>query len=171
MNFEIKPATLSDAGALNELVNSAYRGEGSKAGWTTEADLLDGTRTEISLIEETLNKPGTIILRYIEDDELLGCVELRNDGDKLYLGMLTVRPSLQGKGIGNKLLTAGETEARRQGLKKIHMTVISRRKELLAWYIRRGYDVTGTKPFILPDKRFGVPKMDLEFLILEKLIL
>ena len=70
MSFEIKPATLSDAESLNELVNSAYRGESSKAGWTTEADLIDGTRTEVSLIEETLNKPGTTILKYVEDGKV-----------------------------------------------------------------------------------------------------
>jgi len=170
MNFEIIPATIADASDLNGLVNSAYRGESSKAGWTTEADLLDGTRTVVSSIEDIFNRPDSTILKYVENGKILGCVELRDEGDKLYLGMLTVRPSLQGKGIGKELLRAAEVEAKKSSCKKIHMTVISRRTELIDWYVRHGYVKKGTKPFNIPDARFGVPKVELEFLVLEKLL-
>lgn len=112
MHFTISPANLSDAAELDRLVNAAYRGDSSRQGWTTEADLLDGTRTEISVIEETLRKPGSMILKYVEDGKIQGCMELRNEGAKLYLGMLTVLPNLQGKGIGKELLKAAETEAK-----------------------------------------------------------
>jgi ribosomal protein S18 acetylase RimI-like enzyme len=171
MSFEILPAKATDAAELNILVNSAYRGDSSRQGWTTEADLLDGTRTDASAIEDIINKSGYIILKYVENGKILGCVELHTENEKLYLGMLTVRPHLQGKGIGKDLLKAAEVEARKQKCKSIFMTVISVRKELIDWYVRHGYVHTGErKPFAFTDPRFGQPKMQLEFVVLEKLL-
>lgn len=162
-------ATLEDAPELDRLVNSAYRGDSSRQGWTTEADLLDGTRTDAQAIIALIQNPDTTLLKYTEGNEILGCVELRNEKGKLYLGMLTVRPNLQGKGIGKKLLTAAETEAKKQNCRSIFMTVLSVRKELIDWYIRHGYQPTGDrKPFAFTDPRFGQPKMKLEFAVLEK---
>jgi ribosomal protein S18 acetylase RimI-like enzyme len=171
MSFEILTARPNDAPELDILVNSAYRGDSSRQGWTTEADLLDGTRTDAAAIEDIINRPGFKILKYVEDAEILGCVELHNENGKLYLGMLTVRPHLQGKGIGKDLLKAVEAEAKRQKCKSIFMTVISVRKELIDWYVRHGYVHTGErKPFAFNDPRFGQPKKQLEFVVLEKLI-
>lgn len=171
MSFTISKATFQDVDQLNELVNSAYRGNSSRQGWTTEADLLDGTRTTPDLIAELLGKPNTTILKYVESGQLLACVELRKDADKLYLGMLTVSPTLQGKGIGNVLLKAAEGEAKAHGCNKIYMTVISVRESLIAWYKRHGYEETGErKPFAVPDTRWGVPKQPLEFIVLQKSI-
>jgi len=165
----ISKATPQDAPELDRLVNSAYRGDSSRQGWTTEADLLDGTRTDAAAIRELIEKPGTTILKYTESGEILGCVELRSDHAKLYLGMLTVRPNLQGKGIGKELLMQAEVEAKKQNCPSIFMTVISVRKELIDWYVRHGYQMTGeTKPFAFTDPRFGQPKMKLEFVVLEK---
>lgn len=165
----ITQATISDAAELDRLVNSAYRGDSSRQGWTTEADLLDGTRTDAAAIADLFQVPGTKVLKYVEDNSILGCVELRNQHGKLYLGMLTVKPDLQGKGIGKKLLEAAEKEAREQRCSAIYMTVISVRKELIDWYLRHGYRLTGeTKPFAFNDPRFGQPKMKLEFVVLEK---
>ncbi|MFZ6001241.1 MAG: GNAT family N-acetyltransferase [Bacteroidota bacterium] len=169
MSFEIRPATKDDAETLDQLVNSAYRGDSSRQGWTTEADLLDGTRTDAVAIRDLIGKPGTTLLKYVDAGQLLGCVELRAENRKLYLGMLTVRPHLQGKGIGKELLKAAEAEARKQNCHTIFMTVISVRKELIDWYVRHGYRPTGeTKPFAFTDPRFGQPKMKLEFIVLEK---
>lgn len=169
MSFEILPATAKDAAELNVLVNSAYRGDSSRQGWTTEADLLDGTRTDAAAIEEIINKPDYTILKYVEAGKILGCVELHNENGKLYLGMLTVRPHLQGKGIGKDLLKAAEAVAEKQKCKSIFMTVISVRKELIDWYVRHGYRDTGErKPFAFNDPRFGQPKKQLEFMVLEK---
>ena len=165
----ITKATTEDAPALEILVNSAYRGDASRQGWTTEADLLDGTRTDAAVIAEIIQTSGTSLLKYVEDNEILGCVELRNHNGKLYLGMLTVRPHLQGKGIGKKLLKAAEDEAKSQNCSSVFMTVISVRKELIDWYLRHGYELTGErKPFAFTDPRFGQPKMKLEFVVLEK---
>ncbi len=169
MSFSILPATPEDSTALNNLVNAAYRGDSSRQGWTTEADLLDGGRTDAAAIEEIIRKPGHWILKYLEDGQLLGCMELHKEVEKLYLGMLSVLPPLQGQGIGKQLLKAAESEARKQECDVIYMMVISVRKELIDWYVRHGYHDTGQrKPFSFNDPRFGQPKMKLEFVVLEK---
>lgn len=165
----ITKATNADASELDRLINSAYRGDTSRQGWTTEADLLDGTRTDADAIKELIETPGTTLLKYVEEGIIIGCVELKNQSGKLYLGMLTVKPTLQGKGVGKQLLLAAEAEAVKQNCTSIFMTVISVRKELIDWYIRNGYQLTGErKPFAFNDPRFGQPKMKLEFVILEK---
>jgi ribosomal protein S18 acetylase RimI-like enzyme len=167
----ISKAVVEDAPALDKLVNSAYRGDSSRLGWTTEADLLDGTRTDAAAIKELIETSGITILKYIESNEILACVELKKESNKLYLGMLTVKPSLQGKGIGKELLKAAEEEGKNQKCTSIFMTVISVRKELIDWYLRHGYQLTGErKPFAFNDPRFGQPKMKLEFIVLEKKI-
>jgi ribosomal protein S18 acetylase RimI-like enzyme len=171
MSEQILKAILADAPIINQLVNSAYRGEGSKQGWTTEADLLDGTRIDEAAVADLLSKPDTTILKYVEDNRILGCVELRKEKNKLYLGMLSVAPNTQGKGIGKKLLMAGEEHAKSLGIQTMMMTVISIRRELIDWYIRHGYQLTGErKPFVVPDTRWGIPKRQLEFVVLEKVL-
>jgi ribosomal protein S18 acetylase RimI-like enzyme len=167
----ITTATIVDVSALNNLVNSAYRGESSKKGWTTEADLLGGIRTTEEGLAETIKKPDTFILKYTEADQILGCVMLVDKESALYLGMLTVSPALQGSGIGKKLLKSAETFAQENGISKIEMTVISIRSELIAWYERHGYVKTGeTKPFPMDNPDFGEPKQHLEFIVMEKRI-
>jgi ribosomal protein S18 acetylase RimI-like enzyme len=165
----ISKATVDDATELNQLVNSAYRGDTSRQGWTTEADLLDGTRTDAAAIKALIETPDVTVLKYVEDGELRACVELKKESSKLYLGMLTVKPNLQGKGIGKLLLKSAEEEALKLKCTSIFMTVISIRKELIDWYLRHGYQFTGErKPFAFSDPRFGQPKMKLEFVVLEK---
>jgi ribosomal protein S18 acetylase RimI-like enzyme len=162
-------ATAADADTLDRLVNSAYRGEESRKGWTTEADLLEGTRIDAEALRDLIARPGTVILMYKEDNELLGCVELRKEAGRLYLGMLSVRPATQGRGVGKALLKAAESHARVEGCETIFMTVISGREELINWYLRHGYRLTGErKPFVVPDVRWGIPKQPLEFVVLEK---
>lgn len=171
MSFQIIPATLADVPVINQLVNSAYRGEGAKEGWTTEADLIDGTRIDESILEGLINRSDTTVLTYREEDRILACVELRKEGNMLYLGMLSVRPNLQGKGVGKKLLKAAEDYAHANHCKTIYMSVISVRTELIEWYERHGYKLTGErKPFIAPDERWGIPKSALEFVMMEKVL-
>jgi len=165
----ITKAIAEDAEKLNKLVNSAYRGEESRQGWTTEADLLDGTRIDEAALRELIQKPDTTVLKYEEDVQLIGCVELRKEGNKLYLGMLSVNPHQQGKGIGKKLLFAAEDYAKTLRCIAIKMNVIDGRQELIDWYIRNGYHLTGErKPFVVPDIRWGIPKKKLEFVLMEK---
>lgn len=166
---QIIPATIEDAAALNALVNSAYRGDSGRQGWTTEADLIEGTRIDVDGMTEILKDPKATILKYVDDEKILACVELLRADNKLYLGMLTVSPLLQGKGIGKELLCVAEQEALKQNCETIFMQVISVRQELIDWYLRHGYIKTGErKPFHFTDPRFGQPKQQLEFVMLEK---
>jgi predicted N-acetyltransferase YhbS len=169
MSYQISKAVLADIPALNKLINSAYRGEESKKGWSTEADLLDGTRIDEAALADLIQKQGTTFLKYVEKGMISGCVELRIEKNKLYLGTLSVNPNIQNKGIGKKLLQAGEDHAREVGCKIITMTVIDGRQTLIDWYVRHGYALTGErKPFVVPDERWGIPKQKLEFVVLEK---
>lgn len=167
----IATATLADVPALTQLINSAYRGESSKKGWTTEANLLKGSRiTKEELTEIIQNKQNTI-LKCVENSQIIGCVLLSEKENQLYLGMLTVNPELQNSGIGKKLLKYAEIHVLELGLSKIIMTVISIRDELIAWYLRNGYTDTGLREdFPLNDTDVVISKQPLEFVVLEKVI-
>ena len=168
----ITRATSEDIPSLEALLNSAYRGEGSKKGWTTEADLIAGElRTDATMLRQFMHTPGAIFLKYAGDqDQLEGCVFLHKKQGKLYLGMLSVSPSIQAKGIGKQLMAAAENYARDQQCSSIYMKVVSVRHELIAWYERKGYYKTGdTEPFPA-DGKFGIPMQPLEFIIMEKKI-
>lgn len=171
MKESISLATEQDAELLSVLINSAYRGDSSRKGWTTEADLIDGTRTDPELILDLLRKDGCRLLKFVGDAKILGCVELQQSDEKLYIGMLTVDPDHQGKGIGKMLLRKAEEEALASGCRSVYMTVLSERNELIDWYVRHGYVDTGErKPFAFSDPRFGRPRRALEFSVLEKVI-
>jgi len=171
--FAVREAAAADAPALVALVNSAYRGDSSKAGWTTEADLLDGQRTDVEWLAEMIDTPGSVILMHELDQLLAGCAHLKRTGDECYLGLLTVRPTLQSGGIGRQLLDAAEQWASEHwASRSVHMTVIVQRAELIAWYERRGYVRTGERqPFPYGNERFGLPRRaDLAFEVLRKRI-
>jgi ribosomal protein S18 acetylase RimI-like enzyme len=167
----ITKATLDDVSFLNILVNSAYRGEHSKKGWTTEAYILDGIRISEKELFESIQKPDITIFKFTINEEIIGCVMLAKKTNKLYLGMLTVSPELQNVGVGKALLKFSEEYAVELGLSKIVMTVISVRQELIAWYNRHGYIDTGQRePFPMNNPDFGLPKQKLEFVVLEKIV-
>ena len=161
-SFTTRPATRADAPALVALVNSAYRGESSKAGWTTEADMIGGQRVDLEGLTETIATPGNVILLHVQDQVPVACVHLQRTGENCYLGLLTVRPTAQGSGLGRQLLETGERWAiENWGSRSMHMTVIEQRLELIAWYERRGYRRSGErKPFPYGDERFGLPRRD-----------
>lgn len=165
-------ATAADVADVVALVESAFRGESSRAGWTTEADLLDGRRTGPDEIAELLANPAqALLLERSTDGTLAASVTLRRAGEVAWLGMLSVKPTLQGGGRGRRVLEAAERWAQAHwGVATICMTVIVQRTELIAWYERRGYRLTGeTAPFYYGDARFGLPKReDLSFVVMEK---
>jgi len=166
-----RQATTADAPALVALVNSAYRGDSSRAGWTTEADLLGGQRVDVEGLTETIARPGSVILLHERDQVPVAGVHLERTGEDCYLGMLTIRPTMQGAGLGRQMLEAAERWAMEHwSSRTMHMTVIVQRTELIAWYERRGYRRTGErKPFPYGDERFGLPKRDdLVFEVLRK---
>ena len=167
-----RPAGLDDLEALHGLVTRAYRGDAARLGWTHEADLLDGQRTDVESLSEVISDPDKVILLARHGGVLIGCVMLsRQDDGSAYLGMLSVDPVRQASGLGRLLLAAAEAEAASSyRADRIEMTVIRQRPELIAWYERRGYRLTGaTAAFPMDDERFGLPKRrDLEFVVLSK---
>ncbi|WP_337061597.1 GNAT family N-acetyltransferase [Kineococcus sp. G2] len=178
-----REAVPADVPAVVALVESAYRGEASRAGWTTEADLLDGRRTDEVAVAAIVADPEAVLLlaerpagepagrEQRPGGRLLGCCELRRAGDAAYFGTFAVRPALQGAGIGGLLLERADAEAvRRWGSTALEMTVIVQRADLLAWYARRGFTPTGERrPFPYGDERFGLPRRDdLEFAVLRR---
>lgn len=166
-----RAATAADVPALVELVTSAYRGEASRAGWTTEADILDGNRIVPEVLLEDIARPRSRILVAEREGGMVACAHVEARGDAGYFGMFAVRPALQGAGLGRVVLAEAERIARAEwGLPRMRMTVIDLREELIAWYERRGYRRTGeTLPFPATDPRFGLPRRDdLRFAVLEK---
>jgi ribosomal protein S18 acetylase RimI-like enzyme len=162
----------ADVPAVVELVNSAYRGASSRRGWTTEADLLGGQRTDAEAILALIAAPDSAILVVRGQSGLGACVHVRKERDGVaHVGMLTVRPALQGSLMGRQLLAAAESYAHRHlGARVVEMTVIDLREELIAWYERRGYRRTPeTRPFPYGDERFGIPlRADLRFVVLRR---
>ena len=166
-----RDATVDDIPALVRLVTSAYRGEASRAGWTTEADLLDGERIDPAVLRADIERPRSRVLVAERDGVPVACAHVAVEGDAGYFGMFAVRPDLQGGGMGHALLAEAERVVRDEwALPTLRMTVIDARGELIAWYERRGYHRTGiVKPFPYGDTRFGIPRRDdLRFEVLEK---
>ena len=174
--LQFRAATALDVDAIVALVESAYRGETSRAGWTTEADFLDGRRTGADEVLACIKRADSLMLIAEHDTVVLACahlaIEESDEGPGAgYFGMFSVRPQQQGGGIGSQLLAEAERIVRDQWLlPHMRMTVIDIRDELITFYERRGYRRTGIlKPFPYGDERFGIPtRDDLRFEMLEK---
>ena len=166
-------ATLADLDALVELVTSAYRGDASRVGWTTEADFLEGNRIDRDVLARDIERPHSRVLIAERDGQMLACAHVCEEDGAGYFGMFSVSPSLQGGGIGKALLAESERIVRNEwNLPAMRMTVIDIRDELIAFYERRGYALTGIKkPFPYGDPRYGIPtREDLRFEVMEKLL-
>lgn len=166
-----RKATLADVPVLVPLIESAYRGDSSRTGWTTEADLLEGQRTDPEGVAEVITAPKSALLMAWRDADLVACCHVAEEDGAGYFGMFAVAPGLQGGGIGRDTLAEAERFARVEwGLGELRMKVINAREDLIAWYVRRGYRRTGEMtPFPYGDERFGVPlRDDLAFELLVK---
>lgn len=169
----VRPAKPTDAESICELVNSAYRGDSSRFGWTTEADFLDGARITVARTLELIQPAhghNVLILRERENEPILGCVYVERTITGAYLGMLTVQPKMQDRGLGRILLDEAEKFARDFGARQMTLGVIQLRGTLMAWYERRGYRRTEeVKPFPYDQPELGIPKRpDLHFVMFEK---
>jgi GNAT superfamily N-acetyltransferase len=167
INFRF--ADSADLDSVANLIQSAYRGDYSKKGWTTEADLLGGLRTDSRELALILSDPASsLVLAF--DSSLKGCMHLKREPNgSLYLGMFTVEPSCQGGGLGKALLLHAETLARQWNCHCIRMSVFDCRHELLAYYERRGYQKTGKRELFVGDQKFAIIKQgSLFFLELAK---
>ncbi len=163
-------AVLADVAHIVALVNSAYRGESSRAGWTTEADLLAGQRTDADEIRTLISAVDAIILLLLNDGEIIGTVHLQYENQAAYMGMLVIKPDLQDSGLGKELMTAAEATAIKMwSVGKMLMYVITHRHELIAFYERRGYQRTGKFKEFPQNVKFGIPKVTgLQLELLEK---
>ena len=164
-------ATADDVPALVALVTRAYRGDASRVGWTTEADLLDGGRIAPEVLADDIRRPHSRVLVAGYRGQAVACAHVAIEDDAAYFGMFAVSPELQGQRVGDRVLKEAERIAREDFAQaRMRMTVLDLREELIAWYLRRGYRRTGiTKPFPYGDTRFGIPRRDdLRFEILEK---
>lgn len=174
----ISEAKIWETFELARLVNSAYRGDTSRKGWTTEADLLDGQRIDAQSLENFIEKRNQTVLTFREREgaPLLGCVCLQRLetewGVACHLGMLTIDPMFQAKGFGRKLIEGAEQFARAWNATRMVLDVIPVRLELTAWYERRGYRPTGkSKPFPFEDKNVGnALRPDLTLVEFEKVL-
>jgi GNAT superfamily N-acetyltransferase len=160
--FDLRDATLADVPAIVALVQSAYRGEASRAGWTTEADLLDGQRIDAEGVSDVIARPDSLVLLAERQARILACAHVEKRGDVGYFGMFAVQPATQAQGLGRRVLAAAECLAReRWSVTRMTLTVIDLRANLIAWYLRRGYRRTGEhEPFPYGDARFGIPRRD-----------
>lgn len=183
-----REARQDDVPAFVALVESAYRGDASRAGWTTEADLLQGQRMDHAMGHELIDTPGTLVLLFWTGEGAdaltvggmaggdsippVACVQLEDRGDGVaYFGTFAVAPQMQGAGIGKLVMIAAEQAVtERWGATTMRMTVIRQRAELITFYERRGFALTGeTEPFPYGQEQFGLPQHDdLEFVVLEK---
>jgi len=168
-----RAAALNDIPAIVALVESAYRGDASRAGWTTEADFLEGQRIDQEGVKADIETPDSCVLlaEAAEGSGLLACCHLQQQGDICYFGMFSVQPAQQGSGLGKRMMAEAERLAREDWhCTHMQMTVIDIRDELIGFYERRGYVRTGVhKPFPYGDERFGIPlRDDLRFEVLEK---
>ncbi|MFJ9751498.1 GNAT family N-acetyltransferase [Streptomyces chartreusis] len=166
-----REATDADVDTLVALIESAYRGDSSRAGWTTEADILEGQRTDPEGVLAVIKSSDSRLLTVVRDGRVVACCQLEHRGTHAYFGMFAVSPALQGAGLGKVIIAEAERQARETwGATEMHMTVISVRDDLIAWYERRGYRRTGRMtPFPYGDERFGIPqRADLQFELLVK---
>ena len=175
----IRPARDDDLAALAALVNGAYRGDTARAGWTHEADLLGGQRTDTDALRALLAADNGAALLMREDmaGEPLAVVLVEASLDAeaastVGIGMLTVRPDRQACGLGAAMLDAAERWALAHGATRTTMTVIGLRAALIEWYGRRGYRPVGHAPFPYDDRRCGISfRRDLDFVVLAKALM
>ena len=166
-------AELVDAQDIAALINSAYRGETSRAGWTTEADILDGLRTTTKEVASIIKREDAFILVGVLRDQIVAtiCCEKQNAHGRniAHLGMIAVKPTLQSKGHGTTMIQAAEAmTAREWRVVGFHMAVITVREELISFYERLGYAHTGEFKNFPENATLWQPKVDgltLEYLV------
>jgi GNAT superfamily N-acetyltransferase len=170
-DLTFRRATTADIDPIAALVTAAYRGEASTAGWTSEDHLLKGQRVDAAMVSAAITDPdGTVVLAE-RDGELVGCIQVTRAGQAAHFGMFAVDPTLQADGVGSALLTRAEDLARGPwGCTSMDLDVIAQRNQLIAFYVRRGYRLTGeTNPFPYGDERYGIPQRDdLHFVVLRR---
>lgn len=159
-----------DSEVIANLVNKAYRPEPGALGWTHESDLVSGSRTNACQITETISKPNSVILVGLKNSTIMACVHVEKKGNNSHIGMLAVSPALQDAGAGKQILSEAEKYALEIfGAERFVMVVVSSRSELISFYLRRGYQQTGSTMDYPISQGVGIPKNPtLKIEVLEK---
>jgi predicted N-acetyltransferase YhbS len=170
-DLQIRPARPGDAEVLVTLIRSAYRGDTSRAGWTSEADLVEGDRISAGQVRAMTERSGSLMLVAQNQAGIVACCQLENRGAGLvYFGTFAVSPVDQGAGLGRQLMAEAEYQAVTAfAASRLEMTVLAQQDKLIAYYERRGFRRTGeTRPFPA-DPRYARPlRDDLYFVVLVK---
>lgn len=163
--LDVRTATVHDAEAVAALVHSAYRADESRLGWTTEADLVGGQRVDVAMVRALVEAPDSAVL-VAGNAAVVACCHVERRGTAAYVGMFAVRPGLQGRGAGRQMLRAAEEHAVGWGADRLELSVLNHRPELIAWYQRCGFSLTGEQhAFPYGDERYGRPlRQDLALL-------
>lgn len=164
-------AAPADVESLVRLIRSAYRGESSRQGWTSEADLVGGDRISAEQVLAMIEGPDSIMLVFDEGDSIIACCHVEDRGSNLaYFGTFAVAPTEQGVGLGRRVLAEAERSAvLRFGSAVLELAVLAQQEKLIAWYERLGFSRSGeTRPFPA-DPEFARPlRNDLYFVVLSK---
>ncbi len=169
VELTFRPAVAEDAAHIAALINAAYRGEEGSAGWTHEMHLVDGPRTDAAEVRELIATPGSVMLACVAAAQIVSSVLVQRQGDAAYLGMFVVKPQLQGAGVGKRLMQAAEEFARREwAARRMTMTAITLRPELIEFYGRRGYRATGEIVPFPPEAAVRARVDGIELAVLEK---
>lgn len=166
-------AERSDAQAIAQLINSAYRGESSRKGWTTEADILDGLRTTTQDVTNIINRTDAFMLMGVLNDEIVATIacerQMMANALTAHFGMVAVKPTLQNKGHGKDLINAAEAMTKREWrVAGFHMSVISIREDVIRFYERLGYERTSSFETFPVNPEIWQPKV--EGLVLQYLV-
>jgi ribosomal protein S18 acetylase RimI-like enzyme len=167
----IRLARPADADTLAALIRSAYRGDTSRAGWTSEAHLVEGERISADQVRAMISQGGSLLLVAENNEGIVACCQLQDQGAGLaYFGTFAVSPQAQGAGLGRQVMAEAERQAVAAfAATRLEMTVLAQQDRLIAYYERRGFRRTGeTRPFPA-DPRYARPLRDgLCFVVLEK---
>ena len=160
MTLSYRYAIQDDLVAVVDLVNAAYRGGEDYSGWTHEGHLLHGARISLEQLTQQLTGEHVKMLLAEREGRLYGCMMLSLQGDRVYLGTFAVVPHLQGNGVGRQMLKHAERQAAEQWqASQIEMVVISQRQDLIEYYQRRGYQVSGEVSDFPVELDVGIPKV------------
>jgi GNAT superfamily N-acetyltransferase len=161
MPFERRLATPADAQDIAGLVNRAYRPPSHCAGWTHESHLIRGERTTTSQVRELLQAPCAVLL-LCHESTVVACVLVKRlpVAGCASIGMLATEPTLQNQGLGKQMLTDAEAYASLNfQADSFQISLLSKRPELLAFYQRRGYQLTGEVSDYPTRGGVGTPKV------------
>ncbi len=138
------------------LINNSYRKAG---GWTNKVGLVEGLRINQQYIKQLLKEDKNYFFYLKKDNDIAGCVLIKNHDNYAEISTLAVKITLQNQKIGSQLLLFCEHFIKHKlKLDRIILQVVSARKALSAFYLRRGYIKTELVSNYPASAIIGTPK-------------